>query len=545
MEQIYDVVIVGAGPAGLSAAIYMARANYHVLVLEKEKIGGQITITNEVVNYPGVYKTTGTDLTAEMHKQALAFGAKFQTADVTGISHQQPIKTLTTSQGEIKTLGVILALGANPRKLGFQGETEFQGRGVAYCATCDGEFFTGMEVYVIGGGFAAVEEGVFLTKYASHVHIIVRKDQFSCAKSAADHALHHEKITVHFETEVDRVEGESTVNSITLLDKKTGTTRTIKEDNGLGVFVFAGYEPNTSWLPETISLEKGYLVTDINRKTNIDGIYAAGDVCIKELRQVVTAVSDGATAATSLEKYVEQTRKELNLPEYVPEPKDSHTHESSDHDHSHSDVDTSSLNGSFDGHEFITPEMAVQMQPVLERFTNEFILKTSVGTNSLGAELKVFSQETAKLSPKIKLDLQQTTDDFSYMELCYQDGTSSGIRYVTVPGGHEFNSFLLGLFLMAGGGKPVEESNKTKIDQLQETDLKVMISLSCTNCPDVVVACQRIAFENPKVKTSILDIQHNQALKEKYKVMSVPCLVVNDEQVHFGKKSLEQILDLV
>lgn len=539
MNQIYDLVIVGAGPAGLSAAIYMARANYRVLVLEKEKIGGQITITSEVVNYPGVLQTSGSQLTDTMYKQAIAFGAQFQTADVVDINHNDPIKKIITTTGEISTLGIILALGANPRKLGFQGEEEFQGRGVAYCATCDGEFFRNMDVYVVGGGFAAVEEGIFLTKYASHVHMIVRGDSFSCAKSVAEKAENHKKVTIHFQTEVVKVEGQNTLNSITLLDKKSNESRTVTIDKGLGVFVFAGYVPNTSWLPDTIQLDKGYIVTNQNRETNISGIYAAGDVCIKELRQVVTAVSDGATAATSLEKYVEALQKELDLPEYIPEKKKSCEDESCGCGN-HGETSNSVADG-----EYISSDMAVQLQPVLEKFEKVVILKTQVGTNDLGKELSVFSQECGALTDKIVVETATSSEDKSFMELCHSDGTSSGIVYEAIPGGHEFNSFLLGMLQMAGGAKPLEDGIKQRIDAIKAVDLKVMITLSCSMCPDVVVACQRIAFERPEVHTTIIDIAHNLDLRQKHNVMSVPCLLINDTEIHFGKKNMEEILTLI
>ena len=167
MENLYDAIIVGGGPAGLSAAIYMARARFHVLVIEKEKFGGQITITTEVVNYPGIPKTTGSDLTANMERQAKFFGAEFLNAEVTDLELDGDYKIVKTDHGEFKTLGVIYAGGAHPRLAGFAGEQEFRGHGVAYCATCDGEFFTDRTIFVVGGGFAAVEEGLFLTKYAS------------------------------------------------------------------------------------------------------------------------------------------------------------------------------------------------------------------------------------------------------------------------------------------------------------------------------------------------------------------------------------------
>lgn len=200
-KNLYDLVIIGGGPAGLSAALYMARAKYRVLVLEKAEIGGQITITSEIVNYPGVEKTSGKELTENMFRQAQNFGAEFAPAEVLDMKLDSEIKTLYTTKGEYRSLGVLLATGANPRKLGFKGEREFQGRGVAYCATCDGEFFSGLEVFVIGGGFAAVEEAMFLTKYARKVTIVVRKKEFSCARTVSDRLKEFGTIRVLFETD--------------------------------------------------------------------------------------------------------------------------------------------------------------------------------------------------------------------------------------------------------------------------------------------------------------------------------------------------------
>ena len=196
MKHFYDVVIIGGGPAGLTAALYLARAKYRVVVVEKEKFGGQITITHEVVNYPGVEKTSGAALTESMRRQAESFGAEFLLAQVERLDMAGDVKTVHTDRGELKCFGVLLATGAHPRMVGFPGESDFRGRGVAYCATCDGEFFTGRQVFVVGGGFAAAEEAVFLTKYASHVTILIRKGDFSCAASVADEARNHPKITV-------------------------------------------------------------------------------------------------------------------------------------------------------------------------------------------------------------------------------------------------------------------------------------------------------------------------------------------------------------
>lgn len=288
LNNLYDVVIVGGGPAGLTAGIYLARACYRVLIIEKEKFGGQITITSEVVNYPGVEKTSGSELTNHMRKQAENFGAEFLLAEVKDIDNSGDIKKVITSKGTFDCFGIIIATGAHPRMIGFKGESEFKGHGVAYCATCDGEFFTGKEVFVIGGGFAAAEESVFLTKYAKHVTVLVREDDFTCAKATAEETKNHEKITVLYNTEVEEVSGDSVLREIRYRNNKTNevTTYTAQDNDTFGVFVFAGYEPSTDFVSKYVELDPhGYVITDKQQKTNVDGIYAAGDVCIKNQQQ--------------------------------------------------------------------------------------------------------------------------------------------------------------------------------------------------------------------------------------------------------------------
>ncbi|MEG2640992.1 MAG: FAD-dependent oxidoreductase, partial [Eubacterium sp.] len=222
MSNQYDVIIVGGGPGGLSAAIYMARAQYKTLVVEKEHFGGQITITSEVVNYPGVRKTSGTELTEDMRKQAESFGAEFLLAEVSELTLEADIKKVKTDKGTYEAFGVILATGASPRMIGFQGEADFRGRGVAYCATCDGEFFTGKDVFVVGAGFAAAEEAVFLTKYARQVTILAREPDFTCAAAVADEAKNHEKITIHYNTQVVEVDGDTKLRHIIYKNDVTG-----------------------------------------------------------------------------------------------------------------------------------------------------------------------------------------------------------------------------------------------------------------------------------------------------------------------------------
>lgn len=322
MEKMYDVIIVGGGPAGLTAAIYLARAQYRVLVIEKEKFGGQITITWEVVNYPGIEQTDGVQLTQTMQKQAQNFGAEFLLAEVTALDFSRKIKSVETSKGSYRCFGVLLATGAHPRMAGFQGEMEFRGHGVCYCATCDGGFFKDKEVFVIGGGFAAAEESIFLTKYARHVTILIRGEDFSCAKVNADQARKNEKITVLTNTVVDSVDGDTLLREIRYTNRKTGETTTYRAEKGefIGVFVFVGYEPETTLVAGLAKRDSaGYVITDSNKKTTVEGLYAAGDICVKNLRQVVTAVSDGAIAATELERYAADMQKKTGIKPKLPE----------------------------------------------------------------------------------------------------------------------------------------------------------------------------------------------------------------------------------
>ena len=314
MDNLYDVVIVGGGPAGLTAALYLARARYRCLVLEKEQFGGQIAITHEVVNYPGIAKISGKALTDTIQQQAEHFGAEFQLAEATGFDLSGDVKTVHTHQGDYRCFGILLATGAHPRTVGFKGESEHKGRGVAYCATCDGEFFTGKEIFVVGGGYAAAEESVFLTKFARHVTVLVRKDDFSCAASVAEQAKNHKKITVLTNTVLEEVAGENGLTYARYKNTATGQVTEYRSEESFGVFVFAGYAPATEPVRGLVELDdQGYIRTDDTRKTSVEGVYAAGDVCIKPLRQVVTATGDGALAATELEKYVSAQQRKTGL----------------------------------------------------------------------------------------------------------------------------------------------------------------------------------------------------------------------------------------
>lgn len=538
MENLYDVIVVGGGPAGLTAALYLARAKYRVLVLEKEQFGGQISITHEVVNYPGIAKTSGKALTDTIQQQAESFGAEFMLAETIGFDLSGDIKTVRTNQGEHRCFGILLATGAHPRTVGFKGEEEHKGRGVAYCATCDGEFFTGKEIFVVGGGYAAAEESVFLTKFARHVTILVRKDDFSCAASVADQAKNHEKITVLTNTVMEEVSGENGLTYARYKNTATGEVAEYKSKETFGVFVFAGYEPATEMLKGIVDLnEQGYIVTDESQKTSADGVYAAGDVCIKPLRQVVTATSDGALAATELEKYVAAMQRKTGLRADAPSVKQSETTVT---------VDTHESEGS---DELFTKEMRQQLDTVFTRMKQPLLLKLYLDKRPISAELESFISALVAISDKLELEVcdRQAQETFApCVEVCLADGTPTGLAFHGVPSGHEFTSFVLGLYNAAGPGQAIDEDTKRQIEAITEAvDIKILVTLSCTMCPDLVVATQRIAAENPNVTAHVYDIRHFEDLKNQYNIMSVPCMVVNDQDVVFGKKTMQQVLELI
>ena len=538
MENLYDVVIVGGGPAGLTAALYLARAKYRVLVLEKEQFGGQIAITHEVVNYPGVVKASGKALTDTIYRQAESFGAEFQLAEVTGFDLAGDLKTVRTDKRDYRCFGVLLATGAHPRTVGFQGEEEHKGRGVAYCATCDGEFFTGKEIFVVGGGYAAAEESVFLTKFASHVTILVRKDDFSCAASVAEQAKNHEKITVLYNTVMEEVSGENGLTYARYKNTATGEVTEYRNEEGFGVFVFAGYAPATEAVKGIVELnEQGYILTDTSQKTSAEGVYAAGDVCIKPLRQVVTATGDGALAATELEKYVAAMQRKTGIRAEAPAPKKS------------SPSVTVETQGSANSDELFTAEMRQQLDAVFSRMERPLLLKLYLDSRPISGELEDFITALVAVSDKLKLEVRDSQADESLapcVEVCQADGTPTGLAFHGVPSGHEFTSFVLGLYNAAGPGQNLDDDTKKQIAAIERlTDIKILVTLSCTMCPDLVAVVQRIAAINPKVSAHVYDIRHFENLKNQYKVMSVPCLVLNNEKVFFGKKSLQEILRLI
>lgn len=583
-NDLYDVIVIGGGPAGLTAGLYLARARYRVLILEKDDFGGQITITNEVVNYPGVGRTTGRALTQTMRQQAQDFGAEFLSAEAIGLDVHGDVKTVHTSRGDLKAFGILIATGASPRKLGFEGESEYAGRGVAYCATCDGEFFAGKEVLVVGGGFAAAEESVFLTTYASKVTVLVREQDFTCDAAVAAAAKNNPKIDVRYQVELQGVTaGQGGLREASILNRATGQTETWKPADGgtFGVFVFAGYVPATNLVRGVVELDDyGYVVTHGYLETSVPGVYAAGDLRAKNLRQVVTATADGAIAAVELERYAKRMSEKTGL---IPQRPTSCVYEQSTAKTDAASLDATAptptpapatkrnadaaANAVRKPGELFSDATRQQLNVVFGRMSRPVTLALELDDTPLSTELRGFIDALVALSGG---KLKSTVDDGEYEKddtgravfdvdsvlpaarPCVRmvvDGEPTGLAFHGVPSGHEFNSFVLGLYNVAGPGQPLGDDLIERAKSIASPlSIMILVSLTCTMCPETVLASQRLASLNPAVRAEAYDVSHFPELKDQYGAMSVPCIVINrggEQTVEFGKKSIPQMLDLI
>ena len=308
MSKIYDVIILGAGPGGLAAGLYAGRSRLSTLVIEKGQDGGQIAITDDIENYPGqiVEGESGPSLIARMTQQVEKFGAERVSDTINAVDFSGEIKILKSAKAEYQAKNVIIATGAYARPIGCKGEAAFRGKGVSYCATCDANFFEDLEVFVVGGGDSAVEEAMYLTKFARKVTIIHRRNELRAAKSIQEKAFANPKIEFFWDSVVEEVGGDDILQWMIVKNVKTGEVKTVEadeEDGMFGVFGFIGTVPNSKIFEGIIDMdERGYIKTDENMHTNIPNVYAVGDVRVKSLRQVVTAAADGAIAAVQVER---------------------------------------------------------------------------------------------------------------------------------------------------------------------------------------------------------------------------------------------------
>ena len=359
----------------------------------------------------------------------------------------------------------------------------------------------------------------------------------------ADKAKNHEKIEVHYQTEIVEAAGDRLLQSARFRDNQTGREWSYETPEGetFGIFVFAGYVPDTEIVKGKLELDShGYLITDHNQMTGVPGVYGAGDVCVKNLRQVVTAVSDGAVAATSLEKYVAEVYEKLHLAPRQPLAETDHKRENSKQQDESGDEN------------FITSEMRQQLEVLFQKFQKKVVVKAFLDQSQLSSEMESFLKELTDISDNVEGTTERVSDKSEPDEtipalwVLREDGTETGIRFHGVPGGHEFNSFVIGLYNAAGPGQTVSSEEAGRIQRLdKELTIKIAVSLSCTMCPTTVMSAGRIAAENSKVKAWTYDLAYYPELKKRYQIMSVPCMIINDEVVEFGKKSVEELLTVL
>lgn len=544
-QHLYDLIIVGAGPAGLSAGLYAGRAMLDTLILEGDTVGGQVTTTSVVYNYPAVEKVDGTKLMNQMQKQVTDFGVQIKHDQVITYSLKSDIKILTGKSGqEYHARSVIIATGAHPRKVGFPGEDQFRGRGVAYCSTCDGELFTGLQIFVVGGGYAAAEEADYLSRFGKHVTVLVRSDHFKCPTVMTAKLRNNPKVSIKYNTEIKSIAGDDYVNSATLVNNQTGQ-ETIYHvdpgDNTFGIFVYVGTVPATQSLKDIIALDSnGYIKTSADGATNIQGVYAAGDVIAKNLRQIITAAADGAQAATSAERYVTAQKQAAGIP--IEATKQSTT--------SSPVGQTTSL-----AHEenvvphqgkWFNDDIVKQLQPIFARLTSDITFEINTNDTDLSQQLLGFINEFADLDHHFKVISKVGTEQYLPMlKLLDEHGRDTGLHYAGIPTGHELNSLILGIYNIAGPGQTIDPAMVNRIKALPAAQIKIGVSLTCHFCPDVVAACQHIAALNPHITATMIDLQHFPELRKSKKIMSVPATMINNSPVIFGSQTLEQLVAAV
>ncbi|MGX7244945.1 FAD-dependent oxidoreductase [Enterococcus quebecensis] len=558
-QEIYDLIVIGGGSAALSAGIYAGRAMLDTLIIEKDKIGGQVTTTSEIVNYPAIRATTGPELMEDMRLQALDFGVEFTTDEIIDVDLSQTVKTVKSATKTYQAYAVIIATGASARKIGFPGEVEFTGRGIAYCSTCDGEFFQGLDIFVLGGGYAAAEEAVYLTRYGKSVTMIIREPDFTCAKLTAEAAKQHPDIKIVYNTEVKEITGDDFVRKAVFVNNETGeeTTYDAPEGSTFGMFVFAGNKPSTEIFEGKVELDRGYVPTNENMETNVPGVYAAGDLRIKELRQIVTAVADGAIAATNAQKYITEEKTKAGLPivNERMEKRLAEQHAASKKEQPK--TEKKAVKATSGNNTWFPDAMREQLGGIFGKLTkNVTLLQVMDSSEEKSLELNSFLTEFASLSDKILLESIQKgekpdletkygIDKLPSVVVLNDQGDYTGIKFSGIPSGHEVNSIVLAVYNVGSAGQPIEEPVVNKIKELPKKKVQIFVSLTCHYCPDVVAACQRIASINHNVEAEMIDIGVFPELKTEKKIMSVPAMIIDDKEIVFGSKNMDEIVEIL
>jgi len=544
LKNLYDLIIVGSGPAGLTAALYGGRAKLRVLVIEGPTMGGQIMLANEIANYPAMPDSNGPDYIKALRGQVEAFGAEFAQDTVATADFSGEVKVVVGNNASYYGLAVVVATGAKRKKMGFDGEKEFQGRGITYCATCDGEFFVGKDVFVIGDGFAAASESLFLTRYAKKVTIVAKASELACPPDVMDSINAHPAIEVLYNTDILKVAGENIIQTADFENVQTGEKWTYTVDPAdkiFGIFVMAGQEPGSEIFRGHFTVdERGFIPTDENMMTDVAGVYAAGDVRPKRLRQLTTACADGSVAATAAESYISQNRDKFDLSGYQ--------------------VAASEKPASkkFDMENFFSDEVKEQIGFVLQHCASKVTVAAILEKEGdLSAELSEFLKKFAEIAGNEKVDIQihykgenpsleakLSLDVMPAVGFISPSGEASSIYYHGVPGGHELESFMLAIYNVAGPGQTgkIDDALKARAAALPAMDVKIAISLSCSICPDVVQYCQQLSTLNAKISTHVVDLLHYPEIQDKHSIMSLPALIVNDRDIIFGRKDLNDII---
>lgn len=556
-QEIYDLIVIGGGSAALSAGIYAGRAMLDTLIIEKDKIGGQVTTTSEIVNYPAIRATTGPELMEDMRLQALDFGVEFTTDEIIDVDLSQTVKTVKSATKTYQAYAVIIATGASARKIGFPGEIEFTGRGIAYCSTCDGEFFQGLDIFVLGGGYAAAEEAVYLTRYGKSVTMIIREPDFTCAKLTAEAAKQHPDIKIVYNTEVKEITGDDFVRKAVFVNNETGeeTTYEAPADSTFGMFVFAGNKPSTEIFEGKVELDRGYVPTNENMETNVPGVYAAGDLRIKELRQIVTAVADGAIAATNAQKYITEEKTKAGLPIVNERMEKRLAMQHAEDKEAQPKAEKKPAKAISGNNTWFPDAMREQLGGIFGKLTkNVTLLQVMDSSEEKSLELNSFLTEFASLSDKILLETVEKgtdveakygIDKLPSVVVLNDQGEYTGIKFSGIPSGHEVNSIVLAVYNVGSAGQPIEEPIVNKIKALPKKKVQIFVSLTCHYCPDVVAACQRIASINHNVEAEMIDIGVFPELKTEKKIMSVPAMIIDDQKIVFGSKNMDEIVEIL
>lgn len=541
MNIIYDLIIIGSGPAGLSAGIYAGRAKIKTLIINEESDNEIYRSASIIEDYPGVGKISAKALKDEMRTQCSEFGVELKDELVNKVELVSNLKKVYTMDNEYVCRSIIISTGAPPARLGIPGEMEFLGKGISYSSICDGEFYTNLELFVVGSSPEAIQEALYLTRFGKSVTLIVKDSDFKKEKNIAESVLSHPKVEVRFDTELIEVRGDSVIKSAVFKNIKTGKTDEYKPadaDGTFGIFILLGNKPASQVFAGKIDMdENGFIITDEALRTNKKGVYAAGDIRLKSLRQFVTAASDGAIAATAAEKYITEEKEKLGISDT-------------------SEIEEVSLTEPAVNYlDESTKSQLSYMFQKLEKDMTFVVIKDPLDEKS--SDLEAFLKEISRYSDHIRivvkekgsnlnLEHQINADKFPVVAFLDSNSNYVGVKFHGIPVGQELNSFMLSVYNLAGPGQAISDNLIKRAQNIyKDFNIKVCVSLNCHFCPEVVVASQHLAMLNEKIEAEMIDLALFPAVKNKYQITNVPAIIINDRIVHFGAKKIDEILEIL